>query len=290
MNKRKLINICGTARSGSTMVDLMLGNDPRAFSVGEVHAWFRPFRTHHFNIVCSCGQNNCPWEKLKTLKEQEFHKKAFGILDVDILVDSSKNPSWVIDNNVWAKENGIKVFNVLLFKEPVSFFYSFWKRGVPLKKARQKEFVTYYKRFFQTGMPFIALDYNKLVAEPSATLERLCNIMDIPFFPGKERFWEKAHHQLFGSRGTRKQVEASSSQIRKQEEYPQGFKNIIPLIKTEIANDQVFQDILAHLTAHEMQQPDDRTNHAIHKPTWYYLLMAKQKVRWLFPEKWKYNQ
>jgi len=151
-----LFHIYSTSRSGSTMADLMLGNDPRAFSLGEVHAWFRPFRTHHFKIICSCGQKNCPWGNLESLKkEHEFHKKAFDLLDVDILVDSSKNLPWVIDNNIWAKKNNITVHNVLLYKEPVNFFYSFWKRGVPIQKAKKNEFIKYYKRFFQTGLPFM---------------------------------------------------------------------------------------------------------------------------------------
>lgn len=77
------------------MVELMLGNDQRAFSLGEVYAWFRPFRTHHSKIICSCGQENCLWDKLKNIKEHEFHKKAFEVLNVDILVDSSKNPTLV---------------------------------------------------------------------------------------------------------------------------------------------------------------------------------------------------
>lgn len=288
--KKILINICGTARSGSTMVDLMLGNDPRAFSLGEVYAWFRPFRAHHFNIICSCGQNNCPWEKLKTLKENEFYQKCFELLDVDTLVDSSKNLPWVIDNNIWAEENGITVRNVLLFKDPISFFYSFWKRGVPLEQARNNEFIKYYKRFFQTNIPFIALGYDNFVADPAITLENLCKVLEIPYFAGKERFWEKEHHHLFGSRGTRKQVEISKSEIRKKEDYPQEFKNIIPQFETGIAKDQTFQNILSKLKAHEMQNTKGQSKNLIHKPHWYYLMKAKQKVRARFPEKWGYNQ
>ena len=290
MNNNKLINICGTARSGSTMVDLMLGNHARAFSLGEVHAWFRPFRTHHFEIICSCGQNDCPWEELKKLKESEFHQKCFEILDVDTLVDSSKSLPWEIDNNNWAKQNGTAVYNVLLFKEPVSFFYSFWKRGVSLEAARQNQFVKYYKRFFQSKMPFIALNYNNLVADPATTLEKLCKVLDIPYFAGRECFWEKEHHHLFGSRGTRKQVEVSNSQIRKQEEYPQEFKNIIPQIKASIARDLTFQNILSKLKSHEMKKPDDLADNTIHKQLWYYLLKAKQKFHQRFSEQWKYNQ
>jgi hypothetical protein len=287
---RKLINICGTSRSGSTMVDLMIGNDPQAFSLGEVHAWFRPFRTHHFNIICSCGQINCPWKKLKLLNENEFYEKCFELLNVNILVDSSKNLPWVIDNNIKALKKGIKVYNVLLYKQPVNFFYSFWKRNVPLKHARKKEFVKYYKRFFQTGLPLISMDYNKLVENPEKTLKSLCKLLEIPYFPQKEYFWTKKHHQLFGSIGTRKQVEASNSKIRKKEDYPKDFENIIPKIKMDVTKDIAFQDLLLNLKIHELKSQDFISNNKIHKPVWYYIMKIKQNIRQRFPEKWKYIQ
>jgi len=289
MDNKKLINICGTARSGSTMVDLMLGNDARAFSLGEVHAWFRPFRTHHFEIVCSCGGNNCPWDKLRDLSEQEFYQKSFSILDVEILVDSSKSLPWVIDNNVRARKEGFSVYNILLYKDPISFFYSFWKRGISIERARKYEFIRYYKRFFQANLPFISLNYNQLVSDPAKTLEQLCQILSIPYFEGKEKFWEKEHHHLFGSRGTRKQVENSKSKIRKNDEYPDEFKKIIPALEYENENDKLFQSILSNLKAHEMQKIDLLSN-TVCKPFWYYPLKLKQKVRQQFPEEWKYNQ
>lgn len=288
--RKSLINICGAPRSGSTMVDLMIGNDPHAFSLGEVNAWFRPFRTHHFAIVCSCGQTGCPWEKLKFFKEHEFYKKCFELLDVDTLVDSSKDLPWIIDNNERAKDYDFNVHNVLLFKEPISFFYSFWKRGGSLKKAKQKFFIQYYKRFFQTGLPFISLSYDRLVSAPSATLKQLCDLLEIPYFPGKERFWEKDHHHLFGSIGTRKQVAASASKVRKHEDYPADFKQIIPNIKVDIENDVTFQTILSKLQANELNNHSSLQETTVSRPHWYYIVKAKQRLRKKFPKKWPYSQ
>jgi LPS sulfotransferase NodH len=73
-NDVTLILVCGTARSGSTMLDVMLGNAPDAFSCGEVSSWFRPYRKQHFQIECHCGQRPCPiWEKIKDIPENIFH-------------------------------------------------------------------------------------------------------------------------------------------------------------------------------------------------------------------------
>jgi hypothetical protein len=289
MKKKKLINVCGTARSGSTMVDLMLGNDQRAFSLGEMHAWFRPFRSHHFRIICSCEQNNCPWRKLKEIKENEFYKKCFEILNVDILVDSSKNLPWVIDNNIQAGKDGIAVYNILLYKDPVSLFYSFWKRGLSVESARRNEFIKYYERFFMSNLPYISLNYNKLIADPSTTLNELCQILGIPYYAGKENFWEKQHHHLFGSMGTRKQVGRPNSEIRKSEEYPAEFKRIIPKIEAENVKNRTLQRVVSKLKSHEMRKIEC-PNEGIRKPYWYYFLKIKQKIRRYFPQGWNYSQ
>jgi hypothetical protein len=226
---------------------------------------------------------------LKNLSEKEFHKKCFEILDVDILVDSSKNLTWVIDDNIQARKDWFDVFNVLLYKELVSFFYSYWKRGFSINKARKDIFVKYYKHFFQSNLPFIALDYNKLVADPSATLENLCQLLGISYFEGKEKFWEKVHHHLFGSRGTRKQVESANSVIRNEEDYPAEFQKMIPYIEADNLRDKAFQVVLAELKDHEMRQ-NNLLATDVKKPYWYYLSKLKQKIRQRFSERWEYDQ
>lgn len=287
---KKLINICGTARSGSTMVDLMVGNDNRAFSLGEVSAWFRPYRTHHFKINCTCGHQNCPWNQLKTVKERDFHKRCFEILDVDVLVDSSKSIPWVIDNNLKAMEDHIPVYNVLLYKDPISFFYSFWKRGLSIDRARRREFIGYYNRFFESNLPFISLNYNELVNDPPKTLNNLCQLLEIPYFEGKERFWEKEHHHLFGSRGTRNQIGNPNAKIKKSERYPVEFETIIPKIDSDNFKNETFQTILLKLKSNEMKKMNcNLTEGAICKPYWYYLSKLKQGYRRRFPQKWKHD-
>lgn len=289
MTIKKLINVCGAPRSGSTMVDLMIGNDPRAFSLGEIHAWFRPFRSHHFQIICSCQSKNCPWQTLNSLKEKEFYKKCFEILDVDTLVDSSKNIAWVIDNNIRVSKENIPVYNVLLYKDPISFIYSYWKRGDSIEEAIHVYFIKYYKRFFEANLPFISINYNHLVTNPAPTLKVLCDILSIPYFEGKERFWEKNHHHLFGSGGTRKQIRTAATRIRKKDEYPVEFEKQIPRLETIINNTPEMQTVLSRLMESELC-PVSSYNASVHKPYWYYLLKLKQKFRQIFPEKWEYRQ
>ena len=232
---KKLINIYGTARCGSTMIDLILGNDPKGFSLGEVDNWFWPWRTHHFDIKCGCGVYPCPvWEKIKNINEKEFHKKIFKILDIDFLVDSSKNLPWIIDNNIRGyKDNEYTALNILIYKNPVSLYYSHWKRG---DKKIDTMFNAYndYAVFFESNLHYVTINYDTLISDGTEKiLEQLCHIIEIPFFKDKQKFWNKKHHHLFGSFGTRKQLFQANSSIYK-ENYSEEFLAIKPEIEEKI--------------------------------------------------------
>ena len=125
--------VCGASRSGTTMLDLMLGNSDSEFSCGEIYALFRPYRTHHFNPDCCCGAKHClVWNKLSKLNESEFHAAALAQTGIHHVVDSSKDLNWVLDSNRWASHQDIPVKNVLLWKQPIDLAYSHWKRGRPI--------------------------------------------------------------------------------------------------------------------------------------------------------------
>jgi hypothetical protein len=169
-----LINVCGATRSGTTMLDLMLGNAPDAFSCGEVYAWFRPWKMHHFGLECRCGENPCPiWESIKNVPENQFHAIVFRELGVKFVIDSSKELCWLIDTQKWAVANGIKVFKLLLWQNPINLAYSHWKRDRGLADWRS-EFVKYYTKFFETGLPFRSVCCDDLVSNPQGKLEEIC--------------------------------------------------------------------------------------------------------------------
>ena len=218
-----LINVCSVGHSGSTMLDLMLGHADNAFSCGEINAWFRPWRPHHLHLTCSCGRLPCPyWEQIKDYPEQVVHKKIAETFNVDYVIDSSKELCWVVDNNFRARRLGMRVVNVLIWKDPVSYAYSHWKRHHHPDLWR-KVFVEYHRALFQTGLPFVAVQYERLVREPARTLQHLCQVIGIPYFPGKERLWEKEHHFLFGNGSLLRQLRSGQMSIWPHQFYPEAF-------------------------------------------------------------------
>ena len=51
MKNNQVIFITGTSYSASTLLDMILSNDKNGFSLGEVNAFFRPYRKHHIEQI-----------------------------------------------------------------------------------------------------------------------------------------------------------------------------------------------------------------------------------------------
>lgn len=290
----KLINICGANRSGTTMLDLMLGNAPNAFSCGEVYALYRPTRTHHFLPKCSCSNNICPyWNEIKNYSEKEFHQKLMMNYGFEFIIDSSKDLAWVFDNNVWYSNSNVSVINIVIWKDPVEYAYSIWKREKSLTSWKHR-YYKYYKRFIDLALPFHSVNYRDMMNDPASRLKDLCSLIGMKYFPGKEEFWEKEHHHLFGSLGTRKQVENKSSYIRKGEEYDPLFAKKKASLDKYVHDDKKLNDVIYLLKSNDISVMSQTSSKKIKKrviyPAWYYIHKMVQNYRKLRPEVWPYDQ
>lgn len=288
-----LINICGASRSGTTMLDLMLGNSTKAFSCGEVFSWFRPWRQHHFKLECQCGNKPCSvWEQIAYVREENFHQHVLSELNVDFLVDSSKDLCWVVDSLNWASSKDIATYNILIWKNPINLAYSHWKRGKGWKYW-YKEFISYHESFLDLNIPYRAVNYNALVNTPQKVLAQICKIIEMEYFEGKERFWENKNiHYLFGSGITSKQVTEGSSTIWQNDNFPSEFKEYIPSLENWIAQDTRLLKILDRLKKNDiycLSNYSEQGKNFIPKkpyPLWYYGKRSRQIFRRFFPEKY----
>lgn len=290
---QSIILVCGASRSGSTMLDLIIGNATDAFSCGEVYAWFRPFRKHHFKISCSCGVDPCGvWEKIKKVRENEFHISAMRELGVNHIIDSSKDICWVIDAQKWGGHNHLEVRNLLIWKDPVDHAYSYWKRGYKVDYWK-KSFIGYYLKFINSSIPFISINYTELINNPSQLTEKICKMIDIPYFSGKERFWEKNHHCLFGSGGVKKQLERGNSEILTKPFFSDSYASQIVKFQDQIMNDADIQKILFSLQENDINNQDVSTGTVQEKtikriqPVWYYRKKIQNIIRRYFPENYE---
>jgi hypothetical protein len=280
-----LINILGAERTGSTMLDVMLGNGDGCFSCGEVSFWFRPMRKHNYILDCSCGESNCEiWAKLKNLKEEEFHE--FLLLKYQFVIDSSKNLVWIIDN--YCRINSkFQIINLVIYKDIENVIYSHWKRNNDIK-VFFKRYFQYYKELLQTGLPFYTVKYEDLANDPSKILESICEKTGMNYFKGKEDFWLGEHHFLFGSHGIRQQLRKSQSFIYKAEKKNDGFYNYLKeneesLFKS-VHNFKHVENILEINDINNIKDIVPLHRESLHKPYWYYIKKIGRAIKRYFPD------
>jgi hypothetical protein len=265
------------------MLDLMLGHGEEAFSCGEVVAWFRPWRAHHFEARRS---PSALWKRIGSVPEEHFHKKVADELGVRFVVDSSKDEAWVMDTQRWARRDGMKVFNLVLWKDPVNHAHSFWKRGMSLRQWK-KHYIRYYRRMIESGIPFYSVHFEELVRDPSKKLKAICALIGMPYFEGKERFWEGDHDHLFGSLGTRRQVEEGASRIRSGTTFDEAFSERCAEVEELIRSDSQMKMVLDRLLHTEVSRANsgveaERASRRIY-PLWYFGFRARVELRALVP-------
>lgn len=195
---KKVVFVQGTAFSGSTFFHLMLANDPHGFACGEVHGLFRPHKNSHVERECVCGYNPCrTWPKILEKGEAHLYQSIFALHpETEFIVESSKQPFWIRAQNENLRRQNVAFHNILIWKTPLDFASSKQRRGQP----NWDGIWLHTHRLYLSFMSGIrAVRYEDMAKDHDA-LRRVCEYVDIPYFPGKENFWEKQHCVLGGSK------------------------------------------------------------------------------------------
>jgi hypothetical protein len=219
----KLLLIAGVARSGSTALHFMLGNRPDSAALGEIYAWYRPFRPHHLRPNCSCGRTlpECTvWSQIDRPRARHLHRAVADTLGVDVVVDSSKSLSWIRDASAWARRDEMDVHVIVSWREAKATAFSYWRRGAP---GWAENLEGYLRRLDDLDLPWRALPFDELIAQPESTLGALYEPLGLSYEPGQERFWEGEFHSLFGDDGTVTQVTKGSSELSPPQ-FPEDFE------------------------------------------------------------------
>ena len=293
---KNIVQVFGSGRTGTTMTHLMLGNASDAFSCGEIYSFFRPWRSHHYKPECACkrGYSECFWRKLDNIHPRGFHKKLTEEAGGQWVIDESKNLRWIVDSQQWAQKNNMNIFNILMYKKPINLMHSFWKRGRPLNQVT-KVYINYYECFLKLNIPFVSINLEELTNNPKEQLMRICDVIGMEYFEGKERFWEKQHCHLFGSLGVRKQMEKGDMSIRPEPEFPEEFKSLAQPELEKFERDARMKEIQDKLIERNVNNVSnyDGTPHPVENrvlPAWYYKDWLRSLFRKHFPQRWDYSQ
>lgn len=166
--KRTLIYIIGAARSGTTLLDIVLGNSNNAISLGEINRFFKrngipPKRSKHNkvfvfwkNIRLKIEDNlvNINYEELdNTFNRNEYHSRFFksvfkrndknyietlrvkykiltNNIQENLLIESSKYPVRALNISNYVNGSLFEIKYVFIRKDPVKVVASFRKKNL----------------------------------------------------------------------------------------------------------------------------------------------------------------
>lgn len=229
---RRVVFVAGVSRSGSTLLDFILGNRPDGLALGEIYAWYRPFRDHHLEPQCTCGEpwSACDvWRRVGRPKARHLHRTVADALALTTVVDSSKNLTWIRDAYRWADADGLEPSIVLSWRRPKAIAFSYWKRSegdgriqAPgTKPSWMTNLEGYVRRLRDLRIGFHVVSFDALIEDPAATIEKLNAAIGMMSWPGQERFWEGEYHSMFGSGGTKDQLQQASAKLTHPELPPE---------------------------------------------------------------------
>ena len=166
--KKTLIYIIGAGRSGTTLFDIVLGNNSQSISLGEVNRFFKrngipPKRERNSDVYLL-------WEKIKTSFDATSSNKSYQELDIlfqkneyhayilksllkqnnpsyqnelrriyqaitdnidnNVIIESSKYPARALNISNYLKDEALNIKYIYLKKDPVRVVESFNKKDI----------------------------------------------------------------------------------------------------------------------------------------------------------------
>lgn len=241
MTEKKVVFILGIGRSGSTLLDLMLGSHPDAFSLGEIsklpeivahgktiaalddsHFWDDTFTLGELNQLVA-GLRNQRLHQHIPLSVERFVRERLGRdqilnpytvlfekIQKPVLVDSSKYLSW-IRGRLKAREfrdRHLKTYLIHMVRDGRAVVNSY-SRIYPNRTIAQishdwLKTVREQTQFFEDFRlgPKMRVRYEHLSSDPEGCLKNVCALLGIDFVPSMIEYWRHDHHHIVGSRGT----------------------------------------------------------------------------------------
>jgi len=230
---------------------MILANDPKGFSCGEVYALFNPYRSHHVIRNCPCKDAKCNlWQTVQKNGQQKIYETIFNLCpQVQFIVDSSKNPYWIASQIQNLKKTNVNHKTILIWKTPIELAQSFAKRN---RSNWDKVWINYHRLYFATIKNWKTLKYSA-VTQQKKTLQYLTEYLKIPFFLGKHEFWLKNHHTLFGNDTTRVHLHSKNANqyIRLMKSFEKLHQKVTPNSKSlhrtiyyhKVEDEQVLRDV-----------------------------------------------
>lgn len=244
---KKILLIGGTHRSGSTLLSLMLGSHNNFAAVGEINVMLIPVKKKHLRLACSCGKDKCAkiWQSIKSKTNIEnIYTNILSNFNYGnkFLVDSSKSPYWIYKVNQNYKNN---VVNILIYKDPLEYGYSIWKRKE--NKNWRLQWILYHFVYLSIVENPIVINYREFVSNPFKELKKILNSCGEEISKSQFEYWNYEHHILFGSSTAKKAFNVEKPGIYYEKQYDK-FAEFKSKVKANIIYSFIFEIIIIHLS------------------------------------------
>lgn len=227
--KTEIVYIVGLGRSGTTLLDLLLGSHPNFVGLGEVFHFTMPNSrriSETGKIICSCGQTmeQCIFwgptaaalskaNDKSTLEKYsivfDHFSQTFG--NKIIPIDSSKNLETL---NVLRTKYHEKLKLIFMIRDVRGWTTSIRSLNndakswfLPLKKSSFWLFYHWYldnlaiiRLLRDENLPFFQLSYEELSLYPSQALKKLCDFLEVDYNITNCKLSDTKSHNVLGNR------------------------------------------------------------------------------------------
>jgi len=203
MTNMKVIFIAGADFSGSTMLGAILASSPdehiSIFHIGEAHAYFND-RNNKYGKVVSSSEI---WNKIPpNIGYTNAYNFIFSMLKVNTIIDSSKNLDYLSSQHKESIKNGYEFITLIPYRPFPKIYKSAIKRHGSTHKAEKNilKYIEILNYIVENDIRYKVVSIAQLITEPTGTTKDLCLFSGIPYFSGKEEYWNFKQHHIHGNK------------------------------------------------------------------------------------------
>lgn len=245
------IIVLGLARSGSTLLGLLLGSHPKVITLGEFINWYRIHNPHlrikegqpgfhkYFSFCkypeetppgrdrcSSCLDAPCPvWSTMPLVRCRGAYQKIRKHLEIPWLVDTSKHSHFF---DALLEENREDNFILLLSHKTVWAFGDSMSRctfgidGVNSASPEQLQLIgdwwgwehlAYKDMMSRHGVQIYSVFYDDLALNPRRVIEAVLSKADLDFYEQQLHWASLPHHQIAGNPRPQRAMKDKDSSI-----------------------------------------------------------------------------
>jgi hypothetical protein len=207
----KIIFIAGADHSGSTLAGAILGADKkpyRHFHIGEAHAFFCKGNKRFGNPKAARKMTGGEiWDEIDPMVGYEnAYEEIFNKTKAEMIIDSSKTPRNLSIFKTACVEKQYSIHVVVTFRPFAKIWNSDLKRNKNEKKIIQNinRYFRYKKMVMDQGLEYSIINMENLILDPPGITSALCSATGVPYFKGKENYWQFPGCHLYGSHTQRR--------------------------------------------------------------------------------------